>query len=64
MYTYCVVDVIVGSLILGRGRTMRENREDDEPEGVIGTGADAVAVAAPSTDLLSVSMGGAPDTSS
>ena len=62
MYTYCVVDVIVGSLILGR--TMRENREDDEPEGVIGTGADAVAVAAPSTDLLSVSMGGAPDTSS
>ena len=53
---------MVDSLILGR--TMRDSRDDDEPEGVIGDEADAVAVAAPSTDLLSVSKGGAPDTSS
>lgn len=53
---------MVDSLILGR--TMRDSRDDDEPEGVIGDGSDAVAVAAPSTDLLSVSKAWAPEATS
>ena len=45
--SHCVVDVTVGSLILGR--TMRDSRDDDEAEAVMGAGAGAAAVVAPSS---------------
>ena len=47
---------------------MRDNRDDDEAEAVIGDGADAIAVAAPSSGLhacpFAVSKVGAPKATS
>ena len=50
---------MVGSLILGR--TMRDNRDDDEADAAIGDGAGAVAVAPPS---FGVSKVGSPESTS
>ena len=66
VFTYGVVDVMVGSLILGR--TMRDNRDDDEADATIGDGAGAVAVAPPSSVLhaspFGVSNVGSPESTS
>ena len=62
IFTYGVVDVMAGSLILGR--TMRDNRDDDEADAAIG----AVAVAPPSSVLhaspIGVSKVGSPESTS
>ena len=58
---------MAGSLILGR--TMRDNRDDDEADAAIGDGAGAVAVAVPSSSVLhafpfGVSEAGSPESTS